>query len=78
MKFRASRLASARKAYRQTSRARPELRVEAHLLDFDENLYDREVEIVFVEKLRGEKQFASLKELREQIAHDILDAQMRF
>ncbi|HEY5909083.1 MAG TPA: bifunctional riboflavin kinase/FAD synthetase [Verrucomicrobiae bacterium] len=57
---------------------RPELRVEAHLLDFDGDLYDREVEIVFAEKLRDEKQFASLKELREHIAHDILDAQMRF
>ena len=56
---------------------RPELRVEAHLLDFDADLYGQELEITFVEKLRDEKKFASLKELRTQIAEDILQAQLR-
>ncbi|MEI6782408.1 MAG: bifunctional riboflavin kinase/FAD synthetase [Verrucomicrobiota bacterium] len=56
----------------------PQLRVEAHLIDFAGNLYGQELEVTFVEKLRAEKQFASLVELRHQIARDILDAQMRF
>jgi riboflavin kinase/FMN adenylyltransferase len=56
----------------------PQLRVEAHLVDFTGDLYGQELEVVFVERLRGEKQFASLGELRQQIARDILDAQMRF
>ena len=56
----------------------PQLRVEAHLLDFTGNLYGQEVELAFVEKLRAEKQFGSLAELRAQIARDILEAQMRF
>jgi riboflavin kinase/FMN adenylyltransferase len=56
----------------------PELRVEAHLLDFDADLYGQELEILFVDRLRGERQFASLKELRGQIAQDILEAQLRF
>ena len=56
----------------------PQLRVEAHLLDFDADLYGQELEIVFVEQLRDEKKFASLSELRHQIARDVLDAQMRF
>ena len=56
----------------------PQLRVEAHLLDFDADLYGQELEIVFVEQLRDERKFASLSELRHQIARDILDAQMRF
>ncbi len=58
--------------------ANPPLRVEAHLIDFAGELYSQELELVFVEKLRPEKKFASLAELREQIARDILDAQMRF
>jgi riboflavin kinase/FMN adenylyltransferase len=56
----------------------PQLRVEAHLIDFAADLYGQEVEVAFVEKLRAEKKFGSLGELRQQIAQDILDAQMRF
>ncbi len=56
----------------------PQLRVEAHLLDFDGDLYGQELEVVFAEKLREERKFPSLKELRLQIAQDILDAQLRF
>jgi riboflavin kinase/FMN adenylyltransferase len=58
--------------------ANPQLRVEAHLIDFTGDLYGQEVEVAFVEKLRLEKKFGSLGELRQQIAQDILDAQMRF
>ena len=56
----------------------PQLRVEAHLIDYAGDLYGQELEVAFVEKLRDERKFASLKELRDQIARDILDAQMRF
>jgi len=56
----------------------PQLRVEAHLIDFTGDLYGHELEVAFVEKLRAEKKFPSLAELRQQIARDILDAQMRF
>ena len=56
----------------------PQLRVEAHLIDFAGDLYGQELEVTFVERLRAEKQFASLGELRQQIAQDILEAQMRF
>ncbi len=56
----------------------PQLRVEAHLLDFAADLYGREIEILFVDRLRDERKFDSLKDLRDQIARDILDAQLRF
>jgi riboflavin kinase / FMN adenylyltransferase len=56
----------------------PQLRVEAHLMDFAADLYGQELEVVFVERLRPEQKFASLAELRQQIAQDILDAQLRF
>jgi riboflavin kinase/FMN adenylyltransferase len=58
--------------------ANPRLRVEAHLLDFGGELYGQELEVAFVDKLRGEIKFPSLAELRQQIARDILEAQLRF
>jgi riboflavin kinase/FMN adenylyltransferase len=56
----------------------PQVRVEAHLLGFEGDLYGQELEITFVERLREERQFASLADLRRQIAEDILAAQSRF
>ncbi len=56
----------------------PNLRVETHLLDFAGDLYGQELELIFVEKLRDEKKFDSLAELRDQITRDIRDAQSRF
>ena len=49
----------------------PELRVEAHLLDFSGDLYGREIELQFVAKLREERRFGTVDELRQQIGHDI-------
>lgn len=57
---------------------KPELRVEAHLLDFAGGLYGEELEIAFVEKLRDEKKFATLRQLRMQIARDIRAAAEKF
>ncbi len=57
---------------------KPQLRVEAHLLDFNADLYGKTLELIFVEKLRDEKKFSSLEELREQIARDISTAQSEF
>jgi riboflavin kinase / FMN adenylyltransferase len=48
-----------------------QLRVEAHLLDFDGDLYGQELELEIGEKLRDEKKFGSPAELKEQIARDI-------
>ncbi|MCX6890014.1 MAG: hypothetical protein NTX51_00585, partial [Verrucomicrobia bacterium] len=56
----------------------PQLRVEAHLVDFAGDLYGSELEVSFCERLRPERKFESVGELREQIARDILDAQVRF
>jgi len=49
----------------------PQLRVEAHLLDFNGDLYGEEMEITFGAKLREERKFSSLAELRAQIERDI-------
>jgi riboflavin kinase/FMN adenylyltransferase len=42
--------------------------LEAHVFDFDGDLYGREIEVEFVAKLRDEERFATL---------DALSAQMR-
>ena len=49
----------------------PQLQVEVHLLDFSGDLYGREMEITFVEKLRDEQKFPSREALREQIRRDV-------
>ena len=51
--------------------ADPQLHVEAHLLDFDGDIYGQELELVFLKKLRDEKKFPMLDDLRAQIAEDI-------
>jgi riboflavin kinase/FMN adenylyltransferase len=56
----------------------PQRRVEVHLLDFQGELYEKEIELTFVEKLRDELKFPSLDTLREQISRDIREAEARF
>jgi riboflavin kinase / FMN adenylyltransferase len=50
--------------------------IEAHLLDADLDLYDREITLVFVERLRDERRFADAEALRGQIARDISRARV--
>ena len=49
----------------------PQLRVEAHLLDFDGQLYGEDLEVEIGEKLRNERKFTSPRELKQQIARDV-------
>jgi riboflavin kinase / FMN adenylyltransferase len=56
----------------------PQLHVEAHLLDFSGDLYRKEMELTFVEKLREEEKFLSPEALKQQIAKDIEAAKKLF
>lgn len=49
----------------------PALSVEVHIPDFTGYLYDEELTIEFISRLRDEKKFASLEKLRRQLADDI-------
>jgi len=62
--------------YRPTVNApTPQLRVEAHLLEFPgRDLYGKEIELTFVRKLRDEQRFDSLEALKAQIQRDIAQA----
>lgn len=47
-----------------------ELTMEVHIFNFDENIYGKEVQTQFVERLRGEKKFESVDELKNQLERD--------
>ncbi len=51
--------------------------VEAHALDFSGDMYDRHVVLRFRERLRPERKFASVEDLKAQIAEDIKEARSR-
>jgi riboflavin kinase/FMN adenylyltransferase len=51
-----------------------ELAVEAHLLDFSGDLYGERAKLVFMRRLREERKFSSVDELRHQIALDVAAA----
>jgi len=48
--------------------------LEAHLFDFCEDLYGREIEVEFVAKLRDEARFATLEALTAQMRRDAAEA----
>ncbi|MBF0449223.1 MAG: bifunctional riboflavin kinase/FAD synthetase [Candidatus Magnetomorum sp.] len=52
--------------------------LEVHLLDFLENIYDKNICVNFIKRLRGEKKFSSIEALSDQIHRDIHDAQIIF
>jgi riboflavin kinase / FMN adenylyltransferase len=47
------------------------LLVEAHLIDFDGDLYGRTLRIAFISRLRGERRFAGVEELIAQMHRDV-------
>ncbi len=55
-----------------------QLRLEVHLLDWCGDLYGGHLTVVFVHKLRSEKRFGSLEELRQQLNLDVQHARELF
>jgi riboflavin kinase / FMN adenylyltransferase len=51
-----------------------ELAVEAHVLDFAGDLYDEQVTLTFIRRLREERKFPNVDALKEQIALDVAAA----
>ncbi len=54
-----------------------ELRLEVHLFDFDGDIYNRQIGVEIVEKIRDEQRFASLEMLKHQIIRDAVAARTR-
>lgn len=51
--------------------------LEAHLIDFDGDLYGCEMRVEFVDFLRSERKFEGIDQLSEQLAVDVADARTR-
>jgi len=51
--------------------------VEAHLIDFEGDLYGQPARVQFVERLRGEQRFDGLDELKAQLQRDVATAARR-
>lgn len=47
-----------------------EKRIEVHLFDFEEDIYGKSIRITILDRIRSEKTFASLEELKEQLRND--------
>lgn len=46
------------------------LLLEVHLFDFNENIYDKDIKVYFVKKIRNEIKFSSIDELKKQLKID--------
>jgi len=55
---------------------RVESRVEAHLLDFEGDLYGRVVDVGFMKRIREERRFSGIDELTGQIRRDVEEARV--
>lgn len=51
--------------------AQPRHVLEVHILNFSRDLYGREIEVLFLSKLRDEQKFASVDALKAQITTDL-------
>lgn len=47
------------------------LSIEAHLLDFDEDLYGQRLKLSLIWRIRDERRMATLEELKMQLAKDL-------
>lgn len=63
--------------YRPTLQQSSQLVIEAHLFDFDADVYGRRIEIGFVDRLRDERKFPNADALKHQIALDAAEARRR-
>jgi riboflavin kinase/FMN adenylyltransferase len=48
----------------------PPVLIETHLLDVSSDLYGNLLEVRFIERIRDEKRFAGIEELKAQIQND--------
>lgn len=63
---------------RPTVKLKGEPVLEAHLIDFSDDLYGRHVRVDFLHKFRDEEKYADLKALTRQIARDVENAREYF
>ncbi len=50
------------------------LKIESHILDFNQNIYGEEIKVFFLERIRDEIKFKNIQELSSQIQEDVKTA----
>lgn len=60
--------------FKPTVNEQPVPSLEVHLLKFDQDLYDSHIRVFFLQKLRDEKKFSGLDQLKLQIELDLAEA----
>lgn len=56
--------------YRPTFNSASELTLEVHIFYFNENIYEKDISVRFIDRLRDEKKFGSIEDLRNQLLMD--------
>lgn len=54
------------------------IKIETNLLDYSDSLYGEKIRVYFIKKVRDEKTFRSLEDLKEQITKDVHTARKYF
>ena len=52
--------------------------IEVHLFDFDQDIYDQEITVELIKRIRDEQKFASVDDLKTQLQEDKIFAQQLF
>ena len=45
--------------------------IETHLINYNNNIYDKTIEVFFIDRIRDEKKFTSAQKLIEQMNNDV-------
>jgi riboflavin kinase/FMN adenylyltransferase len=54
------------------------LSIEAYILDFDQDIYDQEIRVLFYQRIRDEKKFDSIQQLIDQMNEDYFTTRAYF
>lgn len=54
------------------------LQLEVHILDFNQTIYDKHVQVEFLKKIRDEQRFTNVCDLQVQIQKDVSEARLYF
>lgn len=61
-----------------TFQTHEKLKIETHIFDFNKNIYGSQMRVEFLKRLRNEKKFDSVEDLKIQIKKDILETKAYF
>ena len=64
--------------YAPTIKNESKFTIETHILDFEDIIYGKNIELFFIKKIRDEIKFGSLQELKKQIEIDIEKVKKEF